>query len=160
MKAVYPGSFDPITLGHLDVIERSSQIFDSLTVLISVSFLKSPAFKAEQRKEMIFDSIKHLNNVKVDIWDGLTIDYLKKTQTQILVRGVRSTVDFRQEQTMANLNLSMAGNVDTVLFCCRPEFRDISSSSVKEMALYSDHYKKYVPHSAKNYLDKLRKNIK
>ncbi len=157
MKAVYPGSFDPITLGHLDVIERSSKIFDSLTVLISVAFLKSPAFSSEDRKKMITDSIVHLDNVKVDIWDGLTIDYLKKTQTQILVRGVRSTVDFRQEQTMANLNLSMAGDVDTVLFCCRPEFRDVSSSSVKEMALYSDHFKKYVPDSTQHYLERLRK---
>lgn len=147
MKAVYPGSFDPITLGHLDIIERASHLFEHLTVLVSTSYEKQAYFTAEERIEMIKKAIQSLGlkNVDVDTWDGLTAYYMEKHNMTLMVRGVRSSQDFRQEQTLANINLEMNKKLDTVLFCCRPEFRDVSSRSIKELAHFKGPYEKFVP---------------
>ncbi len=149
MKAVYPGCFDPATKGHIDIIQRVSRIFDEVIVLVSASYEKHAFFSIEERIDLLEDAIKDIKNVKVDSWDGLTVNYLKQENTNIIIRGVRSTMDFRQEQTLANINLEIDSNVETLLFCSRPEFRDISSRTIKEMAHFGAPFEKFVtPYTA------------
>lgn len=154
MRAVYPGSFDPMTLGHLDIIQRASETFESLTVLVSTSYEKTPLFTAQERIEMIQGSVKGLKNVNVETWDGLTVHYLEKHGLNLMVRGVRSSSDFIQEQTLANINLQINEGIDTVLFCCRPEYRDVSSRSIKELAHFRAPYEKFVTPIVSEYFKK------
>lgn len=162
MKAVYPGCFDPVTKGHLDVIKRVSRIFDQVIVLVSSSFEKNAFFTIEERMDLLREAVKDIKNVKVDSWDGLTVNYLKQQNTNIIIRGVRSTMDFRQEQTLANINLEIDSNVETLLFCCRPEFRDVSSRTIKEMAHFGAPFEKFVtPYTAEivhKKINQLKKN--
>ncbi|MGZ3744129.1 MAG: pantetheine-phosphate adenylyltransferase, partial [Pseudobdellovibrionaceae bacterium] len=109
--AVYPGSFDPITLGHVDIIQRISHLYEEVVVLISKSPSKTSLFTAEERKELIEKSLSHLKNVKVDIHEGLTIDYMKKKKADVIVRGLRAFSDFEHELTMANMNKMLAPKI-------------------------------------------------
>ncbi len=159
MKAVYPGCFDPVTKGHIDVIQRVSRLFDEVIVLVSASFEKGSFLTVDERIELLKDAVKDIKNVKVDSWDGLTVSYLKKQNTNIIIRGVRSTMDFRQEQTLANINLEIDSNVETLLFCCRPEFRDVSSRTIKEMAHFGAPFEKFVTPYTAEFLHKKIKKI-
>ncbi len=160
MKAVYPGSFDPMTLGHLDIIERAARTFSRLTVLVSTSYEKEAFFTPAERVEMIRASIQHLDNVDVDIWTGLTIHYLEQKDLKLMVRGVRSSSDFIQEQTLSNINRQVNDNIDTVLFCCRPEYRDVSSRSIKELAHFKGPYQKFVTSVVSAFFDKKLNSVK
>ncbi|MCO5114137.1 MAG: pantetheine-phosphate adenylyltransferase [Bdellovibrionaceae bacterium] len=160
MKAVYPGSFDPMTLGHLDIIERAARTFSRLTVLVSTSYEKEAFFTPKERVEMIRASIQHLDNVDVDIWTGLTIHYLEQKDLKLMVRGVRSSSDFIQEQTLSNINRQVNDNIDTVLFCCRPEYRDVSSRSIKELAHFKGPYQKFVTPVVSAFFDKKLNSVK
>ena len=93
-KAVYPGTFDPLTFGHLDVVERGSKVFDEVIVAIGINPIKEPLFSVEERKQMIADHIKHLKNVKVDSFEGMLVDYLRKKNIHIILRGIRTVSDF------------------------------------------------------------------
>lgn len=132
--AVYPGSFDPITLGHVDIIQRISHLYEETVVLISQSPNKASLFSAQERKELIEKSLSHLKNVRVDIHDGLTVDYMKSKKANIIVRGLRAVVDFEYEMTMANMNKMLAPNVETMLVFADPKYYFISSRGVKEVA--------------------------
>lgn len=154
MKAVYPGCFDPVTKGHLDIIQRAARICDEVIVLVSTSFEKNAFFNIEERIALLKDAVKDMPNVKVDSWDGLTVNYLKKHDTNIIIRGVRSSTDFRQEQTLANINLEIDANVETLLFCCRPEFRDVSSRTIKEMAHFGAPFEKFVTKHTADFVHK------
>lgn len=159
MKAVYPGCFDPVTKGHLDIIQRAARICEEVVVLVSTSYEKQAFFNLEERIALLKEAVKDMPNVKVDSWDGLTVNYLKKHGTNIIIRGVRSSLDFRQEQTLANINLEIDANVETLLFCCRPEFRDVSSRTIKEMAHFGAPFEKFVtPHTAEFIHLKISKN--
>lgn len=161
MKAVYPGCFDPVTKGHLDIIFRASRICKEVVVLVSASYEKSAFFTLDERVALLEEAVKDFGNVKVDTWDGLTVSYLKKQNTKIIIRGVRSSTDFRQEQTLANINLEIDPDVETLLFCCRPEFRDVSSRTIKEMAHFGAPFEKFVtPHTAKFIHSKISKKTK
>lgn len=160
MKAVYPGCFDPVTKGHIDIIKRVSKIFDQVIVLVSSSYEKKSFFSIEERIELLNEAVKDIKNVKVDHWDGLTVSYLKSQNTNIIVRGVRSTIDFRQEQTLSNINLEIDSNVETLLFCSRPEFRDISSRTIKEMAYFGAPFEKFVTASTAELVHKKMKQLK
>jgi pantetheine-phosphate adenylyltransferase len=143
--AIYPGSFDPITLGHVDIIERISKMFDHVVVLVSESEQKSYLFTSKERKELIEKSLSHLKNVSVDIHEGLTIDYLKKKKAQVIVRGLRAVVDFEYEMTMANINKKLDPNLETLLVFASPEYYYVSSRGVKEVARYKGSLKGLVP---------------
>lgn len=132
--AVYPGSFDPITLGHQDIIERISKIYDKVIVLISVSDQKTTLFSIAEKTRLIQKSLSHLKNVTVDSHNGLTIDYLKKKKARVIVRGLRAVVDFEYELTMANMNKKLAPEIETILIFASPEYYFISSRGVKEVA--------------------------
>jgi pantetheine-phosphate adenylyltransferase len=143
--AVYPGSFDPITLGHADIIQRISHLYDETVVLISQSQNKSALFTAEERKSLIENSLSHLKNVRVDIHDGLTVDYMKKNNSKVIVRGLRAVVDFEYELTMANMNKMLAPDIETLLVFADPKYYFISSRGVKEVAQHGGSLKGLVP---------------
>jgi len=136
-RAVYPGSFDPITKGHVDLIERASKIFDELIVLVSVSSLKEGLFSLEERVQLISSSLPHLKNVKVESHRGLTTEYLKKTNIQVLVRGLRQVEDFEYERSMAQYNSTLQSGSETLLLYAHPSLAFISSRGVKEVARHS-----------------------
>jgi pantetheine-phosphate adenylyltransferase len=134
--AVYTGSFDPITLGHVDIIQRISHLYDETVVLISQSPNKASLFSAQERIELIQKSLPHLKNVRVDSHEGLTTDYMKKINAQVIVRGLRAVVDFEYEMTMANMNKMLAPSIETMLVFADPKYYFISSRGVKEVAYH------------------------
>ncbi len=143
--AVYPGSFDPITMGHVDIINRISRQYDQVIVLVAQSSQKQSLFTAEERKDLIERSLAHLRNVKVDVFGGLTVEYMKKAKAQVIVRGLRAVVDFEYELTMANMNRKLAPDFETMLVFASPEYYYISSRGVKEVAVNGGSLKDLVP---------------
>ena len=143
--AVYPGSFDPITLGHVDIIQRISLLYDETVVLISQSTAKSAMFTVPERKQLIEQTLSHLKNVKVDIHEGLTVDYMKRNNSKVIVRGLRAVVDFEYELTMANMNKILAPEIETLLVFADPKYYFISSRGVKEVAQYGGELHGLVP---------------
>ena len=133
-KAVYPGSFDPITQGHIDIIERLTHIFDHITVLVAQSSQKTSTFTAPERKALIEKALGSIQGVHVEIFEGLTTDYMARNQAHVIVRGLRAVSDFEYEMTMACMNKKLAPNIETMLVFARPEFYYISSRGVKEIA--------------------------
>lgn len=144
--AVYPGSFDPITMGHVDIIERISKVFDRVVVLVANSSQKNSLFTAEERKSLIEQTMNgRFNNLSVDIFEGLTVDYVRKNNAQVIVRGLRAVVDFEYEMTMASINQKVAPEIETMLVFARPEYYYISSRGVKELAMNGGPLKDLVP---------------
>lgn len=143
--AVYPGSFDPITMGHVDIIERISKLFEKVVVLIAQSPHKSSLFSIDERKKLIAQSLKHLKNIEVEHFHGLTVDYMKSSRAHVIVRGLRAVVDFEYEMTMANMNKQLAPQIETLLVCARPEYYYISSRGVKEVASHQGETRGMVP---------------
>lgn len=131
--AVYPGSFDPITNGHIDIIHRVSKIFDHVIVLVANSSDKKYLFSSDQRADFVKRSIQ-MNNVEVAVHSGLTTEFMKANQAQVIVRGLRAVADFEYEGTLANMNHRLAPDIETFMIFSRPEYYYISSRGVKEMA--------------------------
>lgn len=159
-QVVYPGSFDPITMGHVDIIKRLSKSFDRVVVLVANNAQKSFLFSAEERKELILKALKNTPNLKVDIFDGLTVDYMKVKKIDKIVRGLRAVVDFEYEMTMANINRRLAPNIETLLVFASPEYYYVSSRGVKEVALNGGALKGLVPNVVKKPLKEKIKKIK
>lgn len=143
--AVYPGSFDPITNGHIDIINRISPHYDHVIILVAQSASKTSLFTAEERKQLIESSLSHVKNISVDIFEGLTVDYMKKVNASVIVRGLRAVVDFEYEMTMASMNKKLAPDVETMLVFARPEYYYISSRGIKEIALNKGSLEGLVP---------------
>lgn len=144
-RVVYPGSFDPITLGHLDIIERLSEQFDEVIVLISSSMQKKYIFNLKERTELVEKACKGISKVAVDSFDGLLVDYLKKNKIDMLAKGLRNSRDFEYEVTMDHTNKTMHPEIETIYLISRPEFSFISSTLVKEIAMLKGDLKKFVP---------------
>lgn len=157
--AVYPGSFDPITMGHVDIITRICRVFDEVIVLVAHSNQKNSLFTPEERKELIEVTFKNLSNMKVDISSGLTVDYMKKHNSHVIVRGLRAVVDFEYEMTMASINHKLDADIETMLVFARPEFYYISSRGVKEVAMNGGALKGLVPETVIDPLNKKLKSI-
>ncbi|GAB6109270.1 pantetheine-phosphate adenylyltransferase [Fusibacter bizertensis] len=134
--AVYPGSFDPVTLGHLDIIERSSKIFDKVIVTVMYNRNKKPMFDADERVALLETATKNIDNVIVDKHEGLLIDYLKEKNVRILVKGLRAISDFEAEFQMASVNQKLCSEVETIFIMTRTDFMYLSSSIVKEVASF------------------------
>jgi pantetheine-phosphate adenylyltransferase len=143
-KAVCPGSFDPITNGHLDVIERASHLFDEVVIAVLVNNSKSSLFTIEERIVLARDCVKHLRNVKVDMWSGLLVDYCRENKVDAIVKGLRAVSDFDYELQMAQMNLQLKG-VDTLLMATKPAYSFLSSSLVREIARYGGDVSNLVP---------------
>ncbi len=143
--AVYPGSFDPITIGHVDIVQRVSKIFDQVIVLVAESSDKNYLFNSEERADFIGRSFHDQKNIQVDIHKGLTIDYMRKKNAQVIVRGLRAVADFEYEGTLANMNYRLAPDIETFMIFSRPEYYFISSRGVKELAKNGGELKGLVP---------------
>ena len=131
---VYPGSFDPPTNGHLDVIQRASKLFDRVVVAVARNNNKSPLFSLIERKELIEESVSELNNVDVDVFEGLLIDYVKKQNCNIVIRGIRAVSDFEFEFQMALMNRKLNEKIETLFMMPRASYSFLSSHLVKEIA--------------------------
>ena len=144
-KAVYPGSFDPITLGHIDIITRMQRIFGEVTVVIAQSSRKTCLFTAQERKVLAEQALKSVNGVKVAIHEGLTTDYVRRVKAGVIVRGLRAVSDFEYELVMANMNKKLAPEIETMIVFAAPQFYYISSNTVKEVAINGGSVKDLVP---------------
>ncbi len=143
-KAIYPGSFDPITLGHLDIIERASKLFDRLIIAVLDNSAKSPLFSTEERVNMIKEVTKHIDNVEVKYFGGLTVDFAKECEAAVMVRGLRAVTDFEYELQIAQLNRVINPDIDTVFLITDLKYAYLSSSSVKEVAAYGGDISQFV----------------
>ena len=143
-KAVCPGSFDPITNGHVDVIERASGLFDEVTIAVLINSSKSGMFTIDERIVMIKESISHLPNVKVDTWSGLLVDYCQTHKISAIIKGLRAVSDFDYELQMAQMNLQLKG-IDTLFMATNPAYSFLSSSLVREIANYGGDVSTLVP---------------
>ena len=145
-RAVCPGSFDPITYGHLDIIERASRHFDEVIVAVLENRTKSSLFTVDERISMISEVTKKFKNVRVDSWSGLLVDYCKSNSVQSIVKGLRAVSDFDYELQMAQVNLQGSG-VETMFMATSPTHSFLSSSLVKELAHYGGDVSSMVPSS-------------
>ena len=143
-RAVCPGSFDPITFGHLDIIERASEQFDEVIVAVLANRTKASLFTVEERMEMISQTTAKYKNVKVDSWHGLLVDYCKTNSIQAIVKGLRAVTDFDYELQMAQINLQGTG-VETMFMATAPAHSFLSSSIVKELAHFGGDVSSMVP---------------
>ena len=135
-KAIYPGSFDPVTLGHLDIIERTSKMFDRVIIGVLNNKSKSPLFSVEERVNMIKSITSHLKNVEVRSFDGLLVDFVHQCRADVIVRGLRAITDFEYELQMAQTNRVIAPDIDTIFLTTNLKYSYLSSSIVKEIASY------------------------
>jgi pantetheine-phosphate adenylyltransferase len=132
--AVYPGSFDPITLGHLNVMERASRLFDKLIVGVGINIEKNPMFSAEERQALILESTVHLKNIEIRTFSGLAVEFVKSCGANIMVRGVRPISDIQAELTMMMANRRLEPNVETLFMIADGELAHVSSSLIKQIA--------------------------
>lgn len=144
-KAIYPGSFDPLTLGHIDMIERSSQIVDELVVGVLNNSAKNSLFSLEERVSMIKEMTDSMNNVTVASFDGLLVDYMKEIGATIIVRGLRAVTDFEYELQIAQTNHVENPDVETIFLTTSLQYSYLSSTIVKEFASYGGDISKFVP---------------
>jgi len=143
--AVYAGSFDPATLGHLDLIERAAALFDNVIVAIGVHPTKNPLFSADERKSLIVSIASHIPNVVVDSFDGLLIEYCAAKQASVIVRGLRVTTDFEYELQIAHANADLRPQIDTIFLPTRTKHGFVSASLVREIASHGGDVSRYAP---------------
>ncbi|NLC34412.1 MAG: pantetheine-phosphate adenylyltransferase [Erysipelothrix sp.] len=145
--AVYAGTFDPPTIGHLDIIKRAANVFDELIVAIMKNSEKHSFFSTEERVEMLIEICKDLDNVKIMVGDGLTVDLAKDHKANFLVRGIRAIMDYEYELQIASANMVIGENIETVFFLARPEHSYLSSSIVRSIAEHDGDISKFIPES-------------
>ena len=136
LRAIYPGSFDPVTLGHGDIIERTAKMFDKVIIGVLNNNVKTPLFSVKERVNMLKEVTAHLPNVEVQSFEGLLVDFLRRNDAQVIVRGLRAVTDFEYELQMAQTNRVMAPEIDTIFLTTNLKYSYLSSSIVKEIAFY------------------------
>ena len=157
IKAIYPGSFDPVTYGHLDVIKRSSKLVEELIVGVLNNNAKTPLFSAEERVRMLKEVTKDLPNVKIIPFEGLLVDFARKTGAKMVIRGLRAITDFEYELQMAQTNHKMEPEVETVFLTTSLEYSYLSSTTVKEVAAFGGDISQFVPPIVMENIEKKRK---
>lgn len=159
-RAVYPGSFDPVTYGHLDIIKRASEMFDVLIVSVLNNKMKNPLFSVEERVKILKEAAKDIPNVQVDSFTGLLINYAAENNIHVAVRGLRAITDFEYELQIAQTNRKLSGGaLDTVFLTTSLEYAYLSSSSVKEIASFSGDISECVPDFVAEMMREKYKNI-
>jgi pantetheine-phosphate adenylyltransferase len=144
-RAMYPGTFDPITIGHKDVIARASNLFDEVVVVIMQNPNKNPLFTEKERLAMLNEVCKPYMNVSTAIGSGLTVDFAQKIHASVLIRGIRALMDYEVELQQATANMILNPKIETIFLLTRPEFSFMSSSAVKEIAKNNGDLKHFVP---------------
>ncbi len=144
-KALYPGSFDPVTFGHIDIIKRAADIFDELTVAVLNNKSKKPLFSVDERVSMLKEVCKDIPNVHVTSYSGLLAEYAEESGTDVIIRGLRAITDFEYELQMAQTNHKLSPSVDTVFLTTSLEYAYLSSSTVREVAAYGGDIHHFVP---------------
>mgnify|MGYP001563468101 FL=1 len=144
--AVYPGTFDPVTNGHIDIIGRALKLFDKLYVIVGDNPQKAPTFTPEERIEMLKESLKkHNNRVEIEHFDGLLLNYVKKKKSNVIIRGLRAISDFEFEFSRALLNRELEDTIETIFIMTKDDYAFLSSSIVKEIAMFGGSVKGFVP---------------
>ncbi|MCC6038078.1 MULTISPECIES: pantetheine-phosphate adenylyltransferase [Fervidibacter] len=156
IRAVYPGTFDPVTNGHLDVIERAAKIFDELIVAVTTNPAKTPWFTLEERVEMLKECCSHLPNVTVEAFDGLLVNFVRQKGAKVIIKGLRAVTDFDYEFQMAAINRKLAPEIETLFLMTSLPYAYLSSSAVKEVASLNGCLKDLVPD---NVAERLRKKV-
>ena len=151
---IYPGSFDPITYGHLDILERGLALFDTVIVAIAFNIQKQGLFSVEERKELIRESVKGNGNVIIDSFEGLLVDYVTKMDARFVIRGLRAITDFEYEFQMASMNRTLNAEVDTVFMMTSKDYFFVSSRTIKEVASFGGSITQCVPNVVEEALRK------
>lgn len=154
--AIYPGSFDPLTKGHLDVLKRASRIFGKVIISVSNNPAKEPFIPLEDKLQLIRDAILDagLENIEVDCFEGLTVEYARKKNAKVLIRGLRAVSDFEYEMQLAQMNQNLDPTIETVFLTTKPNYNFISSGVVKEAARLGGDISKLVPENVNEYFKK------
>ncbi|EIJ81616.1 phosphopantetheine adenylyltransferase [Bacillus methanolicus PB1] len=150
--AVCPGSFDPITYGHMDIITRGAKVFDELYVVVLNNASKTPLFTIEERIHLIKEVTKDIANVKVDFYQGLLVDYAKSVNANAIIRGLRAVSDFEYEMQITSMNRILNENIETIFMMTKNQYSFLSSSIVKEVAKYGGNISELVPPIVENAL--------
>ena len=153
VRALTPGTFDPITAGHLDVITRAAQLFDEIIVAVAISDKKSPLFSLEERCELVRQATSHLPNVRVEPFDGLLVDFARKMDAEILIKGLRAITDFEYEFQMTALNYQLDPGLETIFIMSPPQYMYLSSSIVREIASMHGELEQFVPPCVRQALE-------
>ena len=152
--AVYPGSFDPVTKGHIDILQTAAGIFDKVIIAVARNSEKHGFLPIEKRVELIKESVKNMDNVEVDAFEGLTINYAREKGASVLIRGLRAVSDFEYEMQLSQANSALASEIKTVFLTTKPKYNFISSSTIKEIFLNKGDISKFVPDAVNEYLQK------
>ena len=150
--AIYPGSFDPITKGHLDILKTGAEIFDRERITVARNSEKKGFLSVDERVKLIKESILDIENAEVDSFEGLTIEYAKKREAKVLLRGLRAVSDFEYELQLSQANSALSGDIKTVFLTTKPKYNFISSSTIKEIYLNNGDISKFVPEAVYEYL--------
>ena len=154
--AIYPGSFDPITYGHLDILKNAASIFDKVIIAVAHNEAKHGFLTTKERVELIRQSIQDIPNAQVDYFEGLTVEYAKKIGANVLIRGLRAVSDFEFEMALSQTNSALCDDIKTVFLTTKPKYNFISSSTIKEILNNGGDISKFVPEPVNNYLTKRR----
>ncbi|HLB01472.1 MAG TPA: pantetheine-phosphate adenylyltransferase [Bacteroidota bacterium] len=150
--ALYPGTFDPVTYGHLDVLERAADMFDRVIVLVATNIQKKPLFTAEERVAMVREAVRRRRNVRVDVFDGLLVDYARRARASSIVRGLRAISDFEYEFQMALTNRKLAEGITTVFLMPHEKYTYLNSSIVREISRLGGDVRQFVPPNVRRML--------
>ena len=145
IKAVFPGSFDPPTNGHLDIIQRASRLFDDVDVVISVNPAKQYMFTEQERLDMLTKLLSEYKNVQIHVWEGLIVNYAKEHGAKVLIRGIRSANDFSYEFELAHMNQNLNPQIETMFLPSKEKWGVVKSSSIKELAMFGGDISRMVP---------------
>ena len=154
--AIYPGSFDPVTKGHLDILNTAAGMFDKVIIAVAHNSEKQGFLPVETRVKLIKESVTDLDNVEVDAFEGLTVNYANKKGAAVLIRGLRAVSDFEYELQLSQANSALAPNIKTVFLTTKPKYNFISSSTIKEIFINGGDISKFVPEAVFEYLNKRR----
>lgn len=153
--AIYPGSFDPITNGHIDILKSGAAIFDKVIIAVSYNINKKGFLPIDVRTKLIEESVKDISNVEVDSFQGLTVEYAKKRNASVLLRGLRTSFDFEYEMQLSQTNSALYKDIKTVFLITKPEYNFISSSAVREILVNKGDISAFVPDAVSEYLTSL-----
>ncbi len=159
ISAIYPGSFDPITNGHLDILDRALELFDEVTMVVAGTGAKNPLFSVEERVDLIREVTRSRKNVKVDRWSGLIMNYAKDHGHKAVIRGLRAASDFEYEFMMASMNKQINAEVETVFMMTSQNLYFVSSTMIKELFLYGGDVGPYVPKHVTEQLSSKKKDL-